>query len=111
MSKKDTISQQQIAEWKAEFGKVFKSTVGDDVLIWRRLKRKEYVTVMDDNFGGKDLTEFAQIYARQEAIIKMVTLWPENVQELVEGTAGLATTLSDEIVLRSGFQAPVIEEL
>ena len=109
MNINEAINQQQVDEWKAEHGKVFKTSIGDDVIIWRKLRRKEYVHIM-----SKEATADAagdKVYARQDLIVEMAALYPENIQDLIQENAGLATCVSDEIILKSGFDLTETEEL
>lgn len=99
-----------IEGWKLEYGKVFKTTIEGEEYIWRKLKRKEYVLVMADKAADEEELE-SKIYDRQEEIVKLVVLYPENIEEELEKSAGLATTLADEIIPKSGFGIPKTEEL
>lgn len=107
-SKKETLTQKQIIDWKKKYGKIFKTKVGDHVCIWRKLKRKEYVKIMADESGE---TESERIYKRQEEIAKTVVIYPDNFSELMEDNAGIASTIADEALARSGFDITTTEEL
>ena len=37
----------QITAWKAEHGKIYKSIIDGTDYIWRKLKRKEYVALIN----------------------------------------------------------------
>lgn len=100
----------KIQAWKAEHGKVFKTVIDGEDYIWRKLKRKEYVALMAAKTDmDEDLD--ARIYERQEEIAKLVVLHPENIAELVDQNAGLATTIADEVISRSGFGMTETQEL
>ena len=107
----EIINEQQIQDWKATWGKVFKTTVGDETVIWRKIKRKEYVDIMQDNFGGEALSDYERVCLRQDTIVAMCSLWPVEITSMVENNAGLATQVADEIVFRSGFETPKTEAL
>ena len=102
------ITDDMIAEWKQEFGRIYKTTIGGEPIVWRKLKRKEYVAAMnvEDEEGYNK-----NIYARQEFIAKTVILFPANVEELIEDNAGLATCISDECILKSGFDVGATQEM
>jgi hypothetical protein len=108
MNNENAISEQQIADWKSQWGRVFESTIVDDTYVWRQLRRKEYVSIMSDK-PGED--EGSLLYERQENIAKTAILFPDNIADLIEANAGLATTLSDEIILKSGFDLSETKEL
>lgn len=102
------INQEQIDQWKAEFGKVFKTTVGEVTIAWRRLKRKEYVSIMNST---ANLERETAMFTRQEDFVKAAALWPANIEELIEESAGLATQVADEIIAKSGFDYGVTDEM
>lgn len=108
---KNAINEQQIQEWKNKWGKIYKTTIGEDVIVWRKLKRKEYVEIMsgadeeDEDFYG------AKIYKRQDKIAEKVILYPENAKEMMEDNAGVSTTIADEVLVKSGFDQTETEEL
>lgn len=106
--KKEVVSDEQIAKWKKEFGKVYKTTVSGEDYVWRTLRRKEYIEIMGQDL---DLDISEKLYMRQEKMAKKVLLYPTNIEEQIEQSAGLATTLSDEIILKSGFDSNKSEEL
>lgn len=99
----------QIDRWKAEYGKVFKNVISGETYIWRRVKRSEYVAAMSIE---SDVPS-ENMYLRQDAIAKAVTLFPEQevMAERIEEFAGLSGEISDRSVLKSGFQASETEEL
>lgn len=99
-----------IQAWKMEHGKVFKTVIDGEDYIWRKLKRKEYVALMATKADADEDLD-ARIYERQEEISKLVVLFPENISELVDQNAGLATTIADEVIARSGFGITETQEL
>lgn len=101
--------ERQIPVWKAEYGKIFKSVIDGDIYIWRKLKRKEYTDIMSSYKDQPQVTD--RIYERQEKITETIVLYPYNIVELVKNSAGLATTISDEALLKSGFDLATTEEL
>ncbi len=95
--------ESKVEGWKKEFGKVFKTTTEDgDIFIWRRLKRKEYVEVMSITEEMEAMDKEQRMYDRQDKIAKMVTLYPEDLS-IFDQSAGLATSISDEVIYKSGF--------
>ena len=106
------ITPELIQEWKKQHGKIYKSTIDGEEFYWRRLKRKEYVTVMSDEALEEEQSETrSRIYHRQEEIVKIAVLYPVDIEKHIADSAGLATSLADEIILRSGFDIPKTEEL
>lgn len=112
MSKeKDVINKEQIKDWKAKYGSVYRTSVcdGSIPIIWRRLNRKEYLDLLND--VNEDMTADEKYHHRQEQMVSTVALYPENIDEIISQGAGIATILSDEILLKSGFEDVETEEL
>lgn len=102
------LTDEQIAAWKAEHGKIFKTVIDDQPYIWRRLKRREYVEAMSYR-SEKNPEE--NVYLRQNIIASIVTLYPTDMAFRIEEYAGLAGEISDRAILKSGFNASETEEL
>jgi hypothetical protein len=103
------INDQQIQEWKTKFKKIFKTIIDGEPYIWRKLGRPEYVTLMADR--AEEGQEALKLYERQEEITAIVTLYPENIKELIKENAGLATAISTQCLDKSGFDVQEAEEL
>ena len=98
------IDIKQIEAWKQEYKKLFKTTLTDStVLIWRRLKRSEYKDFMKQ-FDAID-NQDERIWNREEAVCRACILYPstEEVDNILEYQAGVATIISDDIFANSGF--------
>lgn len=115
--KKDenAINKNQIVQWKEQYGKIYKTTIGEEDFIWRTIRRKEYVNlvksnsdVLKDNEQDVLALQDELYYQRQEDIVLAAILKPskEEMQELIEQQGGLASALSDEIMDKSGFVRP-----
>mgnify|MGYP003294038216 CR=1 FL=1 len=136
MKEKLVLTQEQqmekaIEKGKKEFGKVYKTTLADEPIIWRKLKRSEYKEIMDvivvkqvpkldeegnpllDELGNTIMQEEDDMDAtydlRQELIAKAVILYPGA--RIVDDMAACADIISTECMLKSGFgEAPITEE-
>ena len=108
MNTENTLSESQIAEWKKKYGKVYKTVVGDDVLVWRKIKRSEYIKAMTE-IDEEDTQ--VKIYLRQDFITKTATLYPDNIEELIEENGGLSLCMADQIMSKSGFDITATSEL
>ena len=102
------LTDAQIAKWKKEHGKIFKTVIDGETYIWRRLKRREYVEAM--SYRSEENPD-ANIYIRQNIIAELVTLYPADMAWRIEEYAGLAGEISDRAILKSGFDASETEEL
>ena len=97
-----------IAQWKAEYKKIYKNEIDDEIVIWRRLKRGEYKNILAQETNGNDDNP---IMTKQEMMVKAAVLYPFDVESLINDNAGVATVLSEEILAKSGFAISYTEEL
>lgn len=120
-----------IEKSKKKYGKVYKTYLADETIIWRKLKRSEYKEIMDavivkeipklDEDGNPLLDEEgntimmtvddmdATYDLRQELIAKAVILYPNA--SIVDDMAACADIISTECMIKSGFgEAPITEE-
>lgn len=115
--------QVAIDKGKKKFGKVYKTVIADETIIWRKLKRGEYKEIMNlivykdeekkDEEGNQIIeqvfNEEATYDLRQEEIAKAVILYP-NVS-IVDDVAAVADIISTECMIKSGFgETPKTEE-
>lgn len=108
--------QKAIDAGKKKFGKVYKTILADEAIIWRKLKRSEYkevmnlfvyeeVTVVDDEGNERidqRIDEDATFDLRQEEIAKKVIIYPV-ANKIVEDMAAVADIISTECMIKSGF--------
>lgn len=115
---------------KKKHGRVYKTIIADEVIIWRMLKRSEFKEIMNkvvyrqefaedengqliyDENGNNvmvDIEDDDLTYEmRQEEIAKMVILYPQGI---VENMAAVAEIISTECMIKSGFgEAPITEQ-
>ena len=115
---------------KKKHGRVYKTIIADEVIVWRLLKRSEFKDVMNqvvyrdefkvDENGNIMLDEFgnsivesiidddATYDLRQEEIAKAVIIHPLGI---VEQMAAVADIISTECMLKSGFgETPITEQ-
>ena len=93
------LTETQINDWKKQYGKIYKSIVGDEVVIFRKIKRSEYMQAMTDI----DNEDPMKVFLRQDMITKMTTLYPNNIDQLIEENGALSTVISNEVLGKSGF--------
>ena len=107
---------------KKKHGRIYKTIIADEVIIWRLLKRSEFKEVMnlvaykeemvEDENGNQVLEQVidddATYDLRQEEIAKAVIIYPLGI---VEQMAAVADVISTECMLKSGFgETPVTEQ-
>ena len=123
--------QVAIDKAKKKYGKVYKTYLADETILWRKLKRSEYKEIMDiivfkqvekldedgnpllDEQGNKIMEQVDDLDAtydlRQELIAKAVILYPDA--SIVDDMAACADVISTECMLKSGFgESPITEE-
>lgn len=107
----DSISQQQLDEWKLQHGELYRTYLNGQNYIWHKIKRKDYIALMTDSeLSALDNAEL-RIFLRQEKITKLCVIYPDTktLDDIIENNAGVAGNLSDEIMMISGFR-PVSSE-
>ena len=123
--------QAVIDKAKKKHGKVYRTYLADETIIWRKLKRSEYKEIMDiivvkqvakldengnpllDEQGNsimEEVDDFDATYdLRQELIAKAVILYPDA--SIVDEMAACADVISTECMIKSGFgESPITEE-
>lgn len=107
-----------IQECKNKYGKVYGNITGNgELLIWKPLDRKEYKQIMkevsiddyDESLLSLEQKEelskkrIENKFLKEESICLKCIVYPENPKEILDKTAGLATVLSEDILMHSGF--------
>lgn len=99
---------------KKKHGRVYKTILADEVIVWRLLKRSEFKEIMnmviyndevmvDENGNevvNQVINEEATYDMRQEEIAKAVIIYPQGI---VEQMAAVADIISTECMIKSGF--------
>lgn len=93
-------TEDMIANWKKQYGEIYMTEFDFGIFIWRTLGRLEYKKLLTDYEGDFDLQWF-----REEKIVEMCVLWPENYthEDIVNGRAGTPRLLAEQILNKSGF--------
>ncbi len=88
----------QLQEWKDLHGKFYmSSTDGDNIFIWKTIKRTEYKSMI-----GSGVMDKPQML--EEFVVRRALLWPRATQEWLAGSdAGVISTLFKQIYDKSGF--------
>ena len=95
MSEKE-ITQEMINEWKTKYGEVYMLNVAGDDYYYRPLKRAEYKTILQ--------TPEASPSFREEQIVQRCIIHPAiDPASMSALKAGVITTLTDYVMLVSGF--------
>ena len=91
-------SRATLEEWKALHGKFYMSSIdGDNVFIWKTIKRIEYKQLL--NTGAMEKQNLLEDF-----IIRRCLLWPKPTPDFMSGSdAGVISTLFKQIYFQSGF--------
>ena len=106
------LTYELIEEIKKKYKKVWKTTLIDGTeIIWRRLNRKEYKTIMKDYEYNQDRGE--RLMEREDAVCRAAVVYPcaSVLEDIIDSMAGVSSVLSDDIYEKSGFRVDAPEEL
>lgn len=106
------LTYELIEEIKKKYKKVWKTTLIDGTeIIWRRLNRKEYKTIMKDYEYIQDRGE--RLMEREDAVCRAAVVYPcaSVLEDIIDSMAGVSAVLSDDIYEKSGFRVDAPEEL
>lgn len=106
------LTYELIEEIKKKYKKVWKTTLIDGTeIIWRRLNRKEYKTIMKDYEYIQDRGE--RLMEREDAVCRAAVVYPcaSVLEDIIGSMAGVSSVLSDDIYEKSGFRVDAPEEL
>lgn len=108
----ETLSNdQKIERWRELYQKIYLSVYDEQEFVWRKIKRREYVEIME-NTSEENIDDVVEY--RQYLTIKTCVLSPNNekeIDDLLEEYPGLLTSLSAEILKKSGFSKPLTIEI
>ena len=105
------ITQKELDELKVKYKKIFRSYFIDKTYVWHRLNRKDFNQICADTESIKDEDEL--IAAREKEFCKACVIYPrqEEMLNIIEEDDIVASKISQEILYRSGFYAPVTNEV
>lgn len=97
----NTPDEVQLQEWKEVHGSFYMSSVsGDDLFIWKAIKRQEYKTL----FASMSQVADNKQNMLEEFLVRRCLLWPKATPDWMQNTkAGVVTTLFRQIYFKSGF--------
>lgn len=96
-SPKDHPDEKVVQNWKNKFGKIYISTILDemDVYVWRPILRQEWKALIAEGFADE--------FARAEALVEKCVLFPRLETILYKKPAGVLPALETKIMFQSGF--------
>lgn len=105
----ETMEEKIIKELKKKYKYLYKNIIEGETIIWKPLNRKDYREVLKITDEDKDMT----IALREEHIVKNCVVYPsiDKITTLLEEKAGIAITLSEEIMNKSGFEVSKTESV
>ena len=101
-------TNEQITEWKEQYGFIYKASIDGTDYIFRTLTREDYMDIT-----AKQMT-MGISFDNELEVVKTSLLEPEvnaEMEKVFSKKGGLVSVLSEKIMLRSGFQQVEEEEL
>jgi hypothetical protein len=96
--------QEQIKAWKEQHKSVYKAVIGDVSYYFRGLTREDFLSI-----SQRQLSETA--FDSELETVRTCLLEPKVDEEYLKNKPGIVTILSEQIMIRSGFQTVEVEEL
>lgn len=110
---KNMSPDQKVTLWKTLYNKIYLSVYDEEEFVWRKLKRREYTEIMentpDENID--DVVEYRQYLTIRTCVLSPDATNQELIDDLLEEYPGLLTSLSAEILKKSGFSKPLTIEI
>ena len=98
------ITKEQIANWKKEFGSIFKiEPIAGMPIIFRTLTREDYMDIMNAQLSGT--IDDPELETVKKCVLNDIT------EETYIQRGGLVTVIYEDIMKRSGFVVVESEEL
>ena len=97
------VTEEQIANWKAEHGSVYVINVAGIDFYFRGLNRQDYIQIMQQQMSGSEADP--EVETVQKCVLNDV---PANIYS---AKGGIATVIYEQIMLKSGFVVAEAEEL
>lgn len=107
----EKVTQEQIAAWKAEFGKMFKTVFGPYEFYWHPLNRKTYSEMMSDTAEIEELEDRIEERRYQSILRSVVYPGTEEVATVLKDKYGILNSFPDIILEKSGFYQGETSEL
>lgn len=105
----------QVNKWKEQYGRVYVTDFLGEFYAWRTLTRFEYRRLVQNLEQAVSSGQISQAKANldnEESITEMCVLYPKYDRTSPAGSmAGVATTLSQQIMEASAFSATDVREL
>jgi len=103
---KGEFMEEKIKEWKAKYTYVYKINLAGKDYYFRPLTRDDYIEILTVQAGMEDPKEFDH----DLEVVKRCILSEFSAEEL-EKKAGIATVISERIMISSGFEMSEVEEV
>lgn len=103
--------EEKIERWHKLYDKIYLSVYDEHEFVWRKIKRREYTEIMNNTPEENidDVVEFRQYLTLKTCILSLNS--EQELDDLIEEYPGLLTSLSSEILKKSGFSKPLTLEI
>lgn len=104
----------QLNRWKDKYGRVYITEFLGEFFIWRTLSRSEYRAMarqLEEALANGQSQAMASL-DNEDSIAELCILYPKYDRENTTGSmAGVATSISSQVMEASGFQPTDVREL
>lgn len=104
--------EQLIEKWKALYNHIYLSVYDDQEFVWHKINRQEYAHIMDSvDETDKPIDEVVEL--RQQLTLEYALLSPDKIYlpDILQEYPGILTSLTAEILKKSGFSKPLTVEI
>jgi hypothetical protein len=98
------VTNEQIAQWKEEHGFIYRTIIDTKEYVYRTLTRQDYIDILIRQ--AQDPLKFDH----DVEVLKKCLLTEYDEKEITK-KAGIATVISEKIMLLSGFEQSQSEQL
>lgn len=104
--------EQLIEKWKAVYNHIYLSVYDDQEFVWHKINRQEYAQIMD-SIDETDKPIDQVVEQRQTLTLEYALLSPDKkyLPEILQEYPGILTSLTAEILKKSGFSKPLTVEI
>ena len=107
------VTENRLKELKETYRKLYQTEFDDDIFIWHALSRNEFTNIVNKTAEIED--DELRIIEREKLFVKAACIFPsadsKEMDTFIKDEDVMTTTLSNEILQRSGFVAPKTKRL
>ena len=112
INEEEMTPEELIVYWKSLYKHIYLSVYDEQEFVWRKINRQEYAQIMD-SVSEEDKAIDEVVEARQMMTLQCCLLTPNKdiLPELLSEYPGILTSLTAEILKKSGFSKLLTVEI